>query len=83
MHFLQLKKFLLNNRRQRGNRGSIRYFGEGIYFDKSISLNKNQKLKKLKNKNIKVVCQDEEGGFNKIFKKHISTFLIKEFHQKT
>ena len=56
---------------------SIRYFGEGIYFDKSISLNKNQKLKKLKNKNIKVVCQDEEGGFNKIFKKHISTFFNK------
>ena len=40
-------------------------------------MNKNQKLKKLKNKNIKVVCQDEEGGFNKILKKHISTFFNK------
>ena len=56
---------------------SIRYFGEGIYFDKSISLNKTNKLKKLKDKNIKVVCQDEEGGFNKIFKKHINTFFNK------
>jgi len=56
---------------------STRYFGEGIYFDKSISLNKTQKFKNLREKNIKIVCQDEEAGFNKVNKNHINNFFSK------
>ncbi|MDC0043744.1 hypothetical protein OAJ03_02460, partial [Candidatus Pelagibacter sp.] len=56
---------------------ATKYFGEGIYFDKSISFNKNNKLKELRKKKIKIVCQDEEGGFNKIKKKSINNFFLK------
>ena len=48
---------------------ATRYFGEGIYFDKSISMNKFSKFENLTKKKIKIICQDEEAGFNKIKKK--------------
>ena len=54
---------------------ATRYFGEGIYFDKSISMNKFSKFKNLVKKNIKIICQDEEGGVNKVKKKKYRKFF--------
>ena len=53
---------------------AIRYFGEGIYFDKSISIKKFSNFENLKKKNIKIICQDEEAGFNKIKKNILIIF---------
>ena len=61
---------------------AIRYFGEGIYFDKSISMNKFPNFENLKKKNIKIICQDEEAGFNKIKKKYIDNFFKNRVTEK-